>query len=141
MKTRPLLLASSLLVLLTACSTMPTAPGVLVLPGGGKNFEDFRRDDVQCRQFAAQQIGSAPGSANAQGGSYGWQRQYDNAFVQCMYASGHVVPVPGDVARGRTVVPTEPAPGNYPPPPGNPPPAGNPPAAGNPPPPPPPPPR
>ena len=169
MKTPPLLLVSSLLALVAGCSTMPTAPSVLVLPGSGRSFDDFRRDDALCRQFAAQQVGAAPsdpalrgalvgtaigavgsaaigghqgagvgagvgllagsavGAGNAQSANYGSQRQYDNAFVQCMYASGHVVPVPGEVARGRAVVPSKPAPGNYPPPPCNPPPAGNPP--------------
>ena len=45
-------------LLLTACATVPTGPGVMVLPGGGKNFEQFQADDAICRQWAAQQTGT-----------------------------------------------------------------------------------
>ena len=40
------------LLVLTACATTPTGPSVLVLPGTGKNFEQFNRDDLVCRDFA-----------------------------------------------------------------------------------------
>jgi hypothetical protein len=33
---------------------------VLVLPGSGKNFDQFRGDDGTCRQFAQEQLGSSP---------------------------------------------------------------------------------
>ncbi|KRT73262.1 MAG: hypothetical protein XU13_C0015G0046, partial [Candidatus Rokubacteria bacterium CSP1-6] len=42
---------------LTACATVPTGPSVMVLPGSGKNFEQFQADDAVCRQWAAQQTG------------------------------------------------------------------------------------
>jgi hypothetical protein len=32
---------------------------MLVLPGSGKNFDEFRGDDLMCRQFAQQQVGGA----------------------------------------------------------------------------------
>lgn len=50
---------SSLLALLltAACTTLPSGPGVLVLPGTGKNFDQFREDDGACRQFAHAQVG------------------------------------------------------------------------------------
>jgi len=51
--------------LLAACTTAPTGPNVLVLPGSGKSFDQFRSDDVECRQFASQQIGGATASAAA----------------------------------------------------------------------------
>ena len=38
-------------------------PSVLVLPGSGKSFEQFQADDAVCRQWAAQQIGTAPQEA------------------------------------------------------------------------------
>lgn len=53
------------LLLLTACTTMPTGPSVLVLPGSSKSFEQFRSDDAVCRQFAREQIGSVPGESAA----------------------------------------------------------------------------
>ncbi|MDP3843263.1 MAG: glycine zipper family protein [Oxalobacteraceae bacterium] len=47
------------LLLLTACVSMPSGPGVLVLPGSGKSFDQFRVDDVSCRQYAHYQLGGA----------------------------------------------------------------------------------
>ena len=47
------------LLLVGACTTMPTGPSVLVLPGTGKNFDQFRVDDFECRQFASGQVGGA----------------------------------------------------------------------------------
>jgi len=45
-------------LLLAACATVvPTSPGVLVLPGTGKNFDQFRADDHECRMYAHAQVG------------------------------------------------------------------------------------
>lgn len=53
-------------VLLTACATVPTGPSVMVLPGTGKNFEQFQADDAVCRQWAAQQTGTTTQRASTQ---------------------------------------------------------------------------
>jgi hypothetical protein len=45
------------LLMLAACTTVPSGPGVMVLPGTGKSFDQFRADDFECRQFASAQIG------------------------------------------------------------------------------------
>jgi len=154
-------------LLLGACTVLPTGPSMLVLPGTGRTMENFRYDDNECRQYAYVQVGgvttqaaanqaavgsavvgtaigaaagaaiggsqgaavgagvgllggSAVGSSSAYASGYGTQRQYDNAYIQCMYAKGHRVPVPANMAYPRTV------PGNDatipPPPPGAPPP-------------------
>lgn len=50
----PLLVA---LFALAACVSTPTGPGVMVLPGTGKSFDQFRADDFECRQFASSHIG------------------------------------------------------------------------------------
>jgi len=44
---------------LAACTTMPSGPNVMVLPGSGKSFDQFRADDFQCRQYAQSQFGGA----------------------------------------------------------------------------------
>ncbi|TMG76331.1 MAG: hypothetical protein E6H75_08485 [Betaproteobacteria bacterium] len=149
--------------LLGACVTMPSGPSVMVLPGTGKSFDQFRADDMDCRQFANFQVGgtdanqaatdsalksaavgtvlgaapgaaiggrsgagvgagggllvgSAAGAGAAETSAYGVQRRYDYAFIQCMYAKGHKVPVSG---RLTSAPPTGPA---YAPPPPPPPP-------------------
>jgi hypothetical protein len=49
----------------TACATLPTGPGVLVLPAPGKPLDQFQVEDMICRQWAGQQIGiSAQDTAN-----------------------------------------------------------------------------
>lgn len=43
---------------LSACTTVPpNEPSVLVLPGTGKSFEQFRADNTECKQFAQEQTG------------------------------------------------------------------------------------
>ena len=54
------LISSTVVVLLVGCASAPTGPSVLSLPGTGKSFGDFRLDDAQCRQYAAQQTGALP---------------------------------------------------------------------------------
>lgn len=160
MRSLTVLIAASALALLGGCASVPNGPSVLALPGSGRDFNDFRMDDAQCRQYAAQQlgaraddagvrsavvgtvvgavagaaiggrqgaavgagagllVGSSAGAGAAQSSSYGSQRQYDNAYIQCMYAKGHKVPVPAAFARSRGQAAAEPLPsGNYSPPP------------------------
>lgn len=70
-------------------------------------------------------VGSAVGSGSAAGSARDAQRRYDQAYVQCMYASGHKVPV----VEGFRPVPAASTPvsrdgratGAPPPPPGAPP--------------------
>jgi hypothetical protein len=136
---------AALCLLLAGCTTIPTGPSVMVLPGAGASFGQFNYDDGACREWSAQRIGTtgadaaaestvtgaaigtavgaatgaaigaaagdpatgaAVGSgvgllggtaAGAERGAYSeWelQRRYDIAYMQCMYARGHRIPVP-----------------------------------------------
>jgi uncharacterized protein YcfJ len=66
--------------------------------------------------------GSLVGTSAASGSMYEVQQRYDEAYIQCMYAKGHQVPVSGqftDVRPNNSVAPDS----NIPPPPlGTPPP-------------------
>jgi len=64
-----ILVALAASLLLGACVSMPTGPGVMVLPGTGKSFDQFRADDMDCRQFASNQVGgtSPDGAAENSG--------------------------------------------------------------------------
>ncbi|MDB5803002.1 MAG: Proline-rich region [Betaproteobacteria bacterium] len=44
-------------LLLGGCVTTPSGPSSMALPGSGKNFDQFRVDDYDCRQFASTQTG------------------------------------------------------------------------------------
>jgi hypothetical protein len=57
MRLDPRLAALGAVLLLAACVTVPEGPSVMVLPGSGKSFDQFRVDDYTCRQFAQAQIG------------------------------------------------------------------------------------
>jgi len=57
------------LLVAAACTTMPSGPSMLVLPGSTKNFDQFRMDDVDCRQYASYQIGgTTPNQAGIDSG-------------------------------------------------------------------------
>lgn len=158
------------LLVLAGCAGVPTAPNVMALPGTGRTFDEFRADDMYCRDYAFQQIGgkareqsansaaignavvgtaigavagaaiggrggagagagmglivgSASGAEASRGAVYGSQRHYDNAYVQCMYARGHRVPLNGTYlhapapSAAPTAVPPPPPAGMPPPPP------------------------
>lgn len=64
-------------------------------------------------------VGSMVGVDEANVSSYGTQRRYDNAYIQCMYAKGHRVPVSGRMMSQHppAYYPPPTAPAAYPPPP------------------------
>lgn len=165
--THPLRLIPLVALLMTgACTTVPSGPGVMVLPGSGKSFDQFRADDFDCQQFASTQtggttpgqaatdsgvtsaavgavvgaaagaalsggrgaavgagtglaVGALAGTGTAEGSTYSLQRRYDIAYIQCMYAKGHKVPVSGNLMSTN---PSPATPYTPPPPPGSPPP-------------------
>lgn len=153
------------------CVSLPTGPSVMVLPGSGVSFEQFRNDDAVCQQYASFQVGGttanqaavnsgvtsaavgtalgAAAGAAIGGGSgaaigagsglvggslvgtgaagssmYATQDRYDVAYIQCMYAKGHQVPVSGQFSTEPPRQAAPPASSHIPPPPpGSPPPA------------------
>ncbi|GBL44683.1 proline-rich region [Sulfuriferula multivorans] len=166
MRSTAKILPLSALLLLSACTTIPSGPSVTVLPGTGKSFEQFRMDDDACRQYALDRIngvtpnqaanqsgvmsavtgtvigaaagaalgghegagvgagtgllvGSLIGSETAQDSGYSTQQRYNASYMQCMYASGHRVPVYGRIIRQPRAAsyPPPPPPGMPPPPP------------------------
>lgn len=62
-------------------------------------------------------VGSVAGANTAHVSGYEAQKRYDNAFIQCMYAKGHRVPVSGRYSPERTPAAAAPSPAPYPPPP------------------------
>jgi hypothetical protein len=162
----------SVTLLGTACTTIPSGPGVMVLPSASKSFAQFRNDDMECRNYALASIGGVTpsqaatqsgvssavvgtvigaaagaaidghegaavgagtgllvgglaGTGAAQASGYNLQHRYDVAYIQCMYAKGHQVPVSGRVYRQpwqERYVPQSLPPGIPPPPAGMPPP-------------------
>lgn len=57
--------ALALTLLVAACTTMPTGPTVMVLPGSNKSFDQFRADDMECRNYALQSVGGLTASQAA----------------------------------------------------------------------------
>jgi hypothetical protein len=148
------LLGVAAALLLPACAHYPVGPSVMVLPGNGKTLAQFQADDALCRDWAGRQSGASPqqaatGSGLLAGSFAGLQRsewagssvqsRYDNAYLQCMYASGNQIPLPRNAFAGyapgpyasRAPAPPPPPGTAYPPAPGStappPPPAGAPP--------------
>jgi hypothetical protein len=99
-------------IVLAGCASTPTGPSVMVLPGSGKTFDQFRADDARCRQLAAADV------ETTKGGAVSTQQRFDVAYMQCMYAAGNQIPM-----SGRGAPPTAAMPSAAPPPPaGTPPP-------------------
>lgn len=46
------------------CATFPTGPSIMALPGTRMSFDQFRADDHECRNYAAQSVGG-PGAQEA----------------------------------------------------------------------------
>lgn len=70
-------------------------------------------------------MGSMVGAGAAETSARGTQQQYDNAYVQCMYAKGEKVPLPGSISRSMSEMPSpppQPTPSRKSPPPPPPPP-------------------
>jgi len=55
-----------IVVFLSACTTLPSGPNVMVLPGVSKPFDQFQVDDMVCQQYAQGQIGITPEQAGTQ---------------------------------------------------------------------------
>ncbi|MGZ5007364.1 MAG: YMGG-like glycine zipper-containing protein [Methylobacter sp.] len=166
----PIVFPATVMLTVSACVTLPNGPSVMVLPGSGISFEQFRSDDAGCQQYAYGQVGGTTakeagvssgvtsaaigtalgaaagaaiggGSGAAIGAGTGLvggslvgtgsadtsisatQQHYDTAYVQCMYAKGHQVPVSGQFSNETYRQATPPASHIPPPPPGSPPPA------------------
>jgi hypothetical protein len=109
MKRWPIAIVAGLL--LAGCASVPSGPTVMSLPGSAKSADEFRSDDVACRQTAG-----ADTAAKKQ-----WR--YDMTYLQCMYVKGNQIPVPnGMFGPTAAPVPTTPttapapttAPGNQP---------------------------
>jgi hypothetical protein len=63
--TRSIPLVALALALLAGCDTMPEGPTVTALQGANKGFDEFRTDDVECRQYAHAQVSAVtPASAD-----------------------------------------------------------------------------
>ena len=148
----PIVLLSSVILAVTGCASVPSGPGIMVLPGAGISFDRFRSDDYLCQQFSSAQVGgttpneaainsglisaavgtvagaalgaaigggrgaaigassglvagSLMGTRPASSSMYELQHRYDIAYIQCMYAKGHQVPVSGQFS-GATSQPS-----------------------------------
>ena len=166
--------SATIMLVISGCASVPNGPSVMVLPGTGVTFNQFRSDDIICQQYAFFQVGGTTanqaalksgvasaavgtaigaaagaaidgGTGAAIGAGSGLvagslvgtgiasssinevQQRFDIAYIQCMYAKGHQVPVsgqfstaPSPLSRQQVVTPGEQIP---PPPPGSPPPA------------------
>jgi len=55
LRVSPLLLS----LLAAACVSVPTGPSIMALPGAGKSFDQFRSDDLECRDYANMQVGGS----------------------------------------------------------------------------------
>ena len=65
MKRKIAFAALPMLLVLGACVSMPSGPSILVLPGTGKNFDQFRFDETDCRNYASALLGGKDANSAA----------------------------------------------------------------------------
>ncbi len=53
---KTVLIGSISIGLLSACVSAPTGPTITIMPREGKSFEEFKKEDEECRSFAAQAV-------------------------------------------------------------------------------------
>ncbi len=46
---KTILMSSIGIAVLTACVSAPTGPTITIMPREGKSFEEFKKDDEECR--------------------------------------------------------------------------------------------
>ncbi|MBX3616228.1 YMGG-like glycine zipper-containing protein [Nitrosomonas sp.] len=69
MKTQRNLIVMLFVGMLVGCVHLPSGPSVMALPGSGKNFDQFRSDEMACKQYAYEQIeGYTPRQASRYSG-------------------------------------------------------------------------
>jgi hypothetical protein len=62
--------STTVVLLITGCASVPTGPSVMVLPGTGVPFNQFRNDDIICQQYASFQVGgTTPNQAAMKSGA------------------------------------------------------------------------
>lgn len=113
----PMLQILSILVsafVLGACTTIPSSPSILVLPGTGKSYDQFHSDELMCRRLAYEQVANSPEEPDSREEG---QQDYDIGYIQCMYGKEHRVPVPRGLTYGTQQEWHAPPPPNLPAPP------------------------
>lgn len=60
MKSMQRFIVVMMVAVVSGCATFPTGPSVRVLPAPGKSFDQFQREDANCRRWAEQAIGESP---------------------------------------------------------------------------------
>lgn len=62
--------AAAAMLLLTGCVTTPEGPSFEAMPGRGKSFDAFNRDDYDCQRYAANRVqGRIEAANNRQAGN------------------------------------------------------------------------
>lgn len=90
---------SILLLGLTACSTTPSGPSALALPGHQAGEDQFRSDEKTCRSFAHSELAA---TAHKPKSLEEAQLYFDIHYLQCMYTKGHLIPISGEVLNDKS---------------------------------------
>jgi hypothetical protein len=90
-----LIILALIMMGLSGCVVLPTAPSVPMAPPEGKPFDLYLAEDGECRQLAEQRLGRYDDYFSTQEA----QHHYDNLFVQCMLSHGNLLVQPPVVYR------------------------------------------
>ena len=88
-----------LTIFLVGCSTVPSGPSALALPGDKASESQFRKDEKACRAFAHEEL---VGCSHKPKSLEEAQLHFDINYLQCMYTKGHLIPISGEILTDKT---------------------------------------
>lgn len=91
---RRLWVTQGFILALIGCSTAPSGPSALALPGHHSSDNQFRSDEKSCRSFAHSELASTQNKPKSPEEA---QLHFDINYLQCMYGKGHLIPVSGEL--------------------------------------------
>ncbi|MEY2697663.1 MAG: hypothetical protein RL333_1801 [Pseudomonadota bacterium] len=94
-KTSILILTISFL----GCSSVPSGPSALALPGDKASESQFRKDEKACRAFAHDELLNCSHKPRSLEEA---QLHFDINYLQCMYTKGHLIPISGEILTDKT---------------------------------------
>lgn len=84
---------------LAGCTTVPSGPSALALPGDKSSESQFRKDEKACRTHAHDELLNCAHKPQSLEEA---QLHFDINYLQCMYTKGHLIPISGEILRDKT---------------------------------------
>lgn len=93
------MIALLMTTLILGCTSVPSGPSALALPGDKASESQFRKDEKACRTYAHEELLSCSHKPQSLEEA---QLHFDINYLQCMYTKGHLIPISGEILTDKT---------------------------------------